>query len=427
MAVISISRIQIRRGFQEELPQLASGEMGWSIDQRRLFIGNGTLSEGAPAIGNTEILTQNSDVLSAIASYAFVGIESGYRSVTGVSLSTPTFRTLQNKIDETMASVRDFGAIGNGIADDTVSLQRAINQVWPPSFFNTVGIRRRLHVPAGTYLISAALTIPPFASIYGDGALSSIIKQVYSAADSTIKLSDSKGQVDGALGTNGAILPFQIDINDLTLSNITDNHIAIVNSAKDVAFNRVKFLGNIAAPVSVGTSRAAVLLIGSTNPVTRVSFNACHASQITYGVVAQGAVSDVVGEICEFDTLYNAMQLSAASGASPSGIKILTSSFANIANAAIVSNDYSSVTSAFNHYKTVGYGNATIINSGMVSTPALQWANPNNYSIGDLFDRTAKSRYYSINYHYQYEYTNRPSANSIGIIANGYWVHRNTS
>ena len=60
MAVTQISKIQIRRGLQEDLPQLASAEMGWSIDERRLFIGNGTLAEGAPSTGVTEILTTQS-------------------------------------------------------------------------------------------------------------------------------------------------------------------------------------------------------------------------------------------------------------------------------------------------------------------------------------------------------------------------------
>ena len=45
MAITQISRIQHRRGLQQDLPQLAAAELGWSIDQRRLFIGNGTLEE----------------------------------------------------------------------------------------------------------------------------------------------------------------------------------------------------------------------------------------------------------------------------------------------------------------------------------------------------------------------------------------------
>jgi len=70
MAVIQISKIQVRRGLQENLPQLASGEMGWSIDERRLYIGNGTLVEGAPVVGVTEILTQYSNVVITAASTA---------------------------------------------------------------------------------------------------------------------------------------------------------------------------------------------------------------------------------------------------------------------------------------------------------------------------------------------------------------------
>jgi len=72
MAVIQISKIQVRRGYQEDIPQLASGELGWSIDERRLFIGNGTLTEGAPEIGNTEILTIYSPIGAALANIGVI-------------------------------------------------------------------------------------------------------------------------------------------------------------------------------------------------------------------------------------------------------------------------------------------------------------------------------------------------------------------
>ena len=64
MAIVQVSRITNRKGLSENLPQLAGAEFGWVIDQRKLYIGNGTVSEGAPAIGNTEILTQYSDILA---------------------------------------------------------------------------------------------------------------------------------------------------------------------------------------------------------------------------------------------------------------------------------------------------------------------------------------------------------------------------
>jgi hypothetical protein len=63
VAIVQISRITNRKGLQENLPQLAGAELGWSIDSRRLYIGNGTLQEGAPVIGNTEILTEFSEIV----------------------------------------------------------------------------------------------------------------------------------------------------------------------------------------------------------------------------------------------------------------------------------------------------------------------------------------------------------------------------
>lgn len=64
MAIVQISQIKHRRGLSENGPsnglQLASAEMGWDVDTQRLYIGNGTLAEGAPAVGNTEILTVKS-------------------------------------------------------------------------------------------------------------------------------------------------------------------------------------------------------------------------------------------------------------------------------------------------------------------------------------------------------------------------------
>lgn len=51
------SKIKVRSGLQQNLPQLDQGEFGWAIDSQRLFIGNGNVSNGAPYAGNTEILT----------------------------------------------------------------------------------------------------------------------------------------------------------------------------------------------------------------------------------------------------------------------------------------------------------------------------------------------------------------------------------
>ena len=101
MAVTQISRVQHRRGLQQDLPQLASAELGWSLDQRRLFIGNGTTAEGSPTEGGvTEILTQYTDILSVLQTYTFRGNSAGYTVQTGTNPLTPVARAFQAKLDD---------------------------------------------------------------------------------------------------------------------------------------------------------------------------------------------------------------------------------------------------------------------------------------------------------------------------------------
>jgi len=101
MAVIQISQIQVRSGLQEDLPQLATGEFGWSVDTQRLFIGKGTLAEGAPTVGVTEILTEysvgliNTGIIALEANVANLAanvtlIQSELANITGVYTETIT-------------------------------------------------------------------------------------------------------------------------------------------------------------------------------------------------------------------------------------------------------------------------------------------------------------------------------------------------
>lgn len=85
MAIVQISQIKNRRGLQSDLPQLATAELGWSVDSRKLYIGNGTLSEGAPEVGNTEILTEHSN-LPGITVYT-QGISGNVGSWTSANLN----------------------------------------------------------------------------------------------------------------------------------------------------------------------------------------------------------------------------------------------------------------------------------------------------------------------------------------------------
>jgi len=94
VAVVQISRIQHRRGRKNAgsgLPQLASGELGWAVDSQELFIGNGAVSEGAPQVGNTKILTEHDNLFDFAATYTYE--KNNDQMQTGTAPETPVERT----------------------------------------------------------------------------------------------------------------------------------------------------------------------------------------------------------------------------------------------------------------------------------------------------------------------------------------------
>jgi hypothetical protein len=379
VAVIQISKIQVRRGLQENLPQLASAELGWSIDERRLFIGNGTLGEGAPSSGNTELLTEYTDLMSIIQSYYFRGTESGYVSSTSSNPLIPTYRSFQNLLDEGQISVRNFGAVGNGSADDTAAIAWALAEVYPVSESTNVRVRRTLYFPAGTYLISSELAIPPYAHLVGDGIDSTIIQQTSASARSVLTFADSNGTVSPSLTSS----PTNVVISRMTLSNTTDNDVVYMDGLVTGDFINVKFQGNQTTPSTVGTSKALVRILSIYGTTEFINFNRCWMQGQTYGILVNGNISSVTASDSAFNFLYNGIKLTGTLTNAPRGIRVTSSRFDNIANSGIVTDAYSSITSAFNYYLSVGNGLA--VNP---LAPVINYANPNNYSFGDTFDRT---------------------------------------
>lgn len=382
MAVIQISKIQVRRGLQTNLPQLASAEFGWSVDERRLYIGNGTLAEGAPTVGNTEILTEYTDVASVVDTYFFKGTESGYTSQTGASSTTPVTRTLQAKLDEQI-SVRDFGAVGDGLTDDTTAVQRALNQVFPTAEYANKAVRRVLHFPAGTYKITSTLAVPTYAIIRGDGIDSTVIQQV-TATKNVLTFADSDDNVHPDITNGSADAPTGITVEMMTLDNTVDADTVLADSISDLTFNQVKFKGSQTSPTTSGTGKALLHITSVDEATSKISAVGCVFTNGSYGVLAAGDVQGVSVVDAKFDTLYQGVNLSEASSSSPKAVRVTNSTFDNIANSGIVSANDSNVTSAFNYFKDVGDG----LSAATPSAVIVSFANPLNYTIGDLFDRT---------------------------------------
>lgn len=391
MAIVQISRITNRKGLQVELPQLAGAELGWSVDERRLFIGNGTIAEGAPVVGNTEILTEFSDILAFQTTYTYKGEAAGYIVQTGASAGAPVSQSLQSWMDQ-WASVKDFGAVGDGVTDDTDAINRALYQLYCREV--NPQIRRSLFFPAGVYLINETIIIPSFATLYGEGKDNSVIKMA-AGDDSALRAyvartGDSLQQTGNNIGSNGAITPRYITVKDMGFET-ADNYgdVLLVQDAENCTFNNVNFLGPLTTADldSDADNMSGVRFSSSASLVCRaITFNNCTFSGTTYAVNTDQQVEGITVCNSKLDTLFKGVVLGEGTPVlgGPTGFKILNNFFDNIYAEGIIFGDVSLNASGYNIFYDVGnHFNGTT----SPATAVILIQTSNNISVGDMFER----------------------------------------
>ena len=390
MAIVQISKIQHRRGLKENLPNLGSAELAWALDTRQLYIGNGALTEGAPTVGRTEILTEYSDILGLFASYTYTGEDAtAYAVQTGPSNASPVTRSVQARLDD-YVSVKSFGAEGDGVTDDTAAINRALYQLYCVEQITSV--RRSLYFPAGVYLISDTIKVPAFANIFGDGKNSTIIRCI-DDVDVILKLADSLQQVDANIGNNSAVRPQFIKISDMAFEVTEDNDIMEITAAEKITFENVAFRGSLVDPSDAGNNKFALALYST--PVLQsnnINFRDCDFSGTTYSVVADDDMHHIVFDNCKFTQNYRTFKIgenTTGGGSSiygPTNVIITKSLFDEIANIALyVYTDISGIYSINNQYREVG--NAYAGEGGNAVSPIIKIEGDYNYSIGDQFNR----------------------------------------
>jgi len=143
MSIVSISRIQHRKGLQQDLPQLASAELGWSLDAQKLYIGNGTILEGSPQLGNTEILTEHSDIIRLAETYTYRNADAGYTPTTGGRTSRYNAIAYGNDI---------YVAIGT----EGATLISTDAESWTPTYTGTTVTLNDICFGAGKFLAVGA-------------------------------------------------------------------------------------------------------------------------------------------------------------------------------------------------------------------------------------------------------------------------------
>jgi hypothetical protein len=238
MAVTQISKIQVRRGRKNSttgIPQLSSGEIAWAVDSQELFIGNGSVAEGAPYVGNTKILTENDNLLELLAGQQF--------AFTDPAITRAIPRPIQDKLDE-YVSVADFGAIGDGVSDNTEAFQIALEQL----FLNPVEkFRKTLVVPNGEYIFNSGdIKIPSNATIQGETRDGVILR----LNGNRVRLISNGIENPADFSINSR--PFNIEISNITIERgfrLDSNNNEIqgqidFTGGVDIFVNRVRFRGD---------------------------------------------------------------------------------------------------------------------------------------------------------------------------------------
>lgn len=440
MAILQISRITQRKGLAQDLPQpLAGAELGWAIDERKLYIGNGELAEGAPVVGNTEVLTEFSDLLSYVTAYTYQGDAAGYTVQTGATSGSPVTQSIQARLDS-YAIVTDFGAMGDGVTDDTAAINRALYQLYCRQ--TNTQIRRSLFFPAGTYLVTGTILVPPFAQLYGEGADSSVISfqvnnwvtltpyasgvMVYYTSNSryyrsksavpaedpnspgspiaptdttyweeqdlpeyVLQTADSLQQTGANIATNGALPPQNIGIVNMGIKTANSgdgstvlHNVCLVDRTSQMSFEQVNFQGpfTIASGDTETESLTCVNFNSSPSlPCIQINLSGCKFSGATYGIMTDNVIKGCTITNSYFDTLFQGVVLDT----NPTGVRIVENIFDNIYHEAVVITGASLNASAYNIFYDVGN-----IFLGIVTTPVVDIDADNNVSIGDLFERT---------------------------------------
>jgi hypothetical protein len=410
VAIVQISRITQRLGLQIDLPQLAGGEFGWSTDSRRLFIGNGTLEEGAPAIGNTEILSEFSDIIEIGIKYTYKGsAATGYTVQTGPTPGTPVIQNFQNWADQ-FATIKDFGAVGDGATDDTAAINRALNQLYcqPGEYNSSVNpaVRRGLFFPAGVYRVSSTILIPSYALLKGEGANSTIISMDApivideETTAYTARTADSLQQIGGSIGQNGAEPPVFITIQDMSFeyqglgdaTNTLSTGAFLVEDATKTTFSSVLFKG-IKDTTILNTNNQATACLdfnsSAVYPVNETIFENCTFTGATYGIYNQVNTKGVSIANSNFNTLYQGIVLKGLiptpADTGPRGFRVIENTFDNIYAQGVIYTDCSLNATGFNTFYDVGneFGGTINPSFNVIETNAN-----NNLFWGDMFERS---------------------------------------
>jgi hypothetical protein len=296
-----------------------------------------------------------------------------------------------------MACVKDFGATGDGVTDDTDAINRALFQLLCRE--NNTQTRRSLFFPAGVYRVTDSINVPPFVKIYGEGSDSSVLK-LDVAGDSTfgpyvMRTADSLQQTGVNIGNNGASPPQNVEFYDMGFQSHEITDLVLVENAEEISFYNCGFRGPFTQtviednPGTVTAADIACVRFGSTvSLVTNsIKFDGCHFQGCTYAFDVDEQVQGITVINSKLDILYQGVLLGTGTpiNGGPVGFRVLSCLFDNISQEGVVIENVSNNMTGYNIFLDVGTdfqgGNQTPV------SPIITLAADNNVSVGDMFER----------------------------------------
>ena len=288
MAVVQISKIQQRRGQKllSGMPQLSSAELAWAVDTQELFIGNGSVAEGAPYVGNTKVLTEHDNILELIGSYKFAEPD--------LSITASIFRSLQSKLDEIQVSVIDFGPQPDPSTNHTPHFVTAFTQLFQNA--NT-RYRKVLTIPNGHYYFTSTLKIPSNVILRGE-TQGGVILDI--GANAIEFLSAAGTDVLGPFTSTDR--PENVSISNLTIQYTTGG--MDITGLKDSKFENVKWKSTYTLGDTVSTPVLASQSYDLSSVANTGNINII-GSGITGGTLTQVFTSDTVSTVNAIVTALN--------------------------------------------------------------------------------------------------------------------------
>jgi len=399
VAVVQISRIQVRRGQKNVgagLPQLSSGELGWAIDSRELYIGNGSVAEGSPAVGNTKILTQYDDIFSLADTYTY-RVADGYLQ-TGSSSASPIERTLQSRLDD-IVSIKAFGLTGIASDNATVGLQRAVDQL----FLNDATKANEsskvvLYLEPGIYSITSTIHIPPQANIVGAGPDKTIIRNSGAGPIfDTVTSSSTPGSPNYA--PTSVTQSKNLRIENLTLDTTATNKGIDLQSCANSYFYNIDVTGAWTQSDSLVDANIGIQMSSLSGSIETKNntFQNVRVTGFSYAVESVWDINNNIFDKCSFDTLgygitFGKGMTLGGSGklTGPSKNNISNSTFNKVNKQAIYIEQGEYNHSQSNKFTSCGNEAGT---EGQPQTSVIKFNKNTNNSDGDYFSRTQALSY----------------------------------